>query len=67
MAIANRYAPRGGDALFPWTVRSHFRHRLEWPGLLAGRPLVRLRTAREVDAWLADFCARVDDDHQRVR
>jgi hypothetical protein len=43
----------GGDALFPWAVRSHFRHRAEWPRLQAGPPLVRLRSAREVEAWLA--------------
>jgi hypothetical protein len=42
----------GGDALFPWAVRSHFRHRSEWPRLLAGAPLVRLRSPREVEAWL---------------
>jgi adenylate kinase family enzyme len=47
----------GADALFPWTVRTHFRHRREWPQRLVGRPFVRLRSAREVKAWLSDFLA----------
>jgi hypothetical protein len=41
----------GGDALFPWAVRSHFRHRSEWERSLAGLPLVRLRSPGEVEAW----------------
>jgi hypothetical protein len=45
----------GGDALFTWAVRVHFRHRRDWPGKLAGRPMVRLRSVREVEAWLASF------------
>ena len=48
----------GAEALFPWAVRSHFRYRREWPRQLRGRPLVRLSTTREIDAWLSDFCAR---------
>ena len=48
----------GGDALFPWAVRSHFRHRLEWPRLHERRALVRLRSPREVDAWMAGVGAR---------
>jgi hypothetical protein len=47
----------GSDALFPWAVRTHFRHRRLWPQQLAGKTLVRLRSPREVDAWLADFCS----------
>jgi shikimate kinase len=47
----------GRDALFAWAVRSHFRARREWPALLAERPLVRLRTPQEVEAWFAEFCA----------
>jgi len=43
----------GGDALFTWAVRSHFRHRREWLSKHSGRPLVRLRSPREVAAWLA--------------
>jgi adenylate kinase family enzyme len=45
----------GEDALFAWAVRSHFRHRRGWPEYLAGRSIVRLRKAREVDAWLHEF------------
>lgn len=48
----------GSDALFPWAVRSHFRHRRVWPAQLAGRTFVRLRNAREVNAWLSNFCRR---------
>jgi Shikimate kinase len=43
----------GGDALFPWALRCHFRHRNEWPRLHAGRPLVRLHSVRDVQGWLA--------------
>jgi hypothetical protein len=48
----------GRDGLFPWAVCSHFRHRRVWIERLRGRPLVRLRTAGEVDAWFADFSTR---------
>jgi hypothetical protein len=51
----------GGDALFPWAVRSHFRYRREWPRLLTGLPLVRLRRSHEVTAWLAEASARPAD------
>jgi hypothetical protein len=47
----------GGDALFPWAVSSHFRYRREWPSLFAGRDVVRLRSAVEVQRWRADFLA----------
>ena len=43
----------GSKALFPWALRSHFRHRRQWPTSLAGRPLVRLRSDEEVREWLA--------------
>ena len=49
----------GIDALFPWAVRSHFRQRRSWPQQLAGRPLIRLRSPREVEAWLSEFLAVV--------
>ena len=45
----------GADGLFPWMVRSHFHHRRVWPGKLEGRPLVRLRTPREVEVWLSEL------------
>jgi len=48
----------GADALFPWAVRTHFRYRRRWPELFRGRPMLRLRTAREVDEWLRAFIAR---------
>jgi adenylate kinase family enzyme len=48
----------GSDALLPWAVRSHFHHRRVWPAQLAGRAFVRLRSARQVDAWLSDFYLR---------
>ena len=47
----------GREALFPWTVRSHFEHRRSWPRELSGRRLVRLRSAREVAEWLSSFNA----------
>lgn len=45
----------GTDALFPWAVRTHFHHRRTWPQQLTGRAFVRLRTAREVEAWISDL------------
>lgn len=47
----------GRDALFPWAVRSHFRHRRLWPRQLAGEKLVRLRSVSDVDAWFSGFCS----------
>jgi adenylate kinase family enzyme len=47
----------GVDALFPWAIRGHFRQRRLLPEQLAGRPFVRLRSARETDSWLAEFRA----------
>lgn len=44
----------GAEALFPWAVLSHFRHRRDWPRKLAGRELVRLRAVHEVEAWLRE-------------
>lgn len=48
----------GLDALFPWAVRSHFLHRRRWPELFRGRPVLRLRSAHEVEDWLRAFTAR---------
>jgi hypothetical protein len=52
-----RDALGGWDALFPWAVRSHFRHRRDWPAQLAGVPLARLRSAHAVERWFAAFSA----------
>ena len=46
----------GWDSLFAWTIRSHVRRKLRWPEGLVGRrqmEIVRLRTPREVERWLA--------------
>ena len=48
-----RTAVWGGDSLFVWAFRSHYRRRREWPGELTRYPVVRLRSPKEVDAWLA--------------
>lgn len=48
----------GGESLFGWAVRTHFRHRRLWPQKFEGRNYVRLRTVRDVDAWLSGFCAQ---------
>ena len=53
-----RHTVWGWDALFAWAVRTHFRQRRKWPELFAGRALVRLQCAAEVDTWLSDFCTR---------
>ncbi len=42
----------GRDALFPWTVRAHFRHRREYPELMRRYTVMRLRSPREVRAFL---------------
>ena len=36
-----------------FTVRNYRRRRHEWPERFEGRNVVRLRSPREVDAWLA--------------
>jgi shikimate kinase len=43
----------GGDALFPYALRSHFRRRREWPEAFSPTPVARLRTEAEVEAFLA--------------
>jgi adenylate kinase family enzyme len=42
----------GRESLFLWAIRSHFRRRREWPAALSQWNVVRLRTPREVDAFL---------------
>jgi adenylate kinase family enzyme len=42
----------GRESLFVWAIRSHFRRRRAWPSALSGRNVIRLRSAREVDAFL---------------
>jgi adenylate kinase family enzyme len=49
-----RNALWGRESLFACTIRSHVRHRRTWPPVFAGRPVVRLRSDREVEAWLAE-------------
>jgi shikimate kinase len=43
----------GREALFPFAFRMHFARRREFPVGLAGRPVVRLRSAEAVERWLA--------------
>lgn len=45
----------GPEALLPWAIRSHFRHRLQWPERFGDRQVVRLRSARELEAWISAF------------
>lgn len=47
----------GREALLPWTVSSHFRHRRAWPERFGGRSVARLRSPREVARWL-ERCER---------
>jgi adenylate kinase family enzyme len=45
----------GRESLFVWAIRSHRRHRREWPRRFASHPgLVRLRSPAEVRRWLAE-------------
>jgi adenylate kinase family enzyme len=52
----NRESARGAvvgrDALIPFALRSHFRRRREYPGLLTTYNVVRLRTRAEVAAFV---------------
>jgi len=44
----------GGKSLFAWAVRSHARHRRDWPARFAAHPrFVRLRTTADAESWLA--------------
>ena len=50
-----RLAVWGWNSLFPWTVRSFFRHRRDWPRRFAAHPgFVRLRSGRAVRRWLQE-------------
>ena len=43
------------DSLVSFAVKQHFKHRRVWPGAFDGHPnleVVRLRSPREVEAWL---------------
>ena len=42
----------GRESLFVWAFRSHFRRRRQWPDRLAGLPVVRLKTLRDVETFL---------------
>jgi adenylate kinase family enzyme len=42
----------GRESLFGYALQMHFRRRREWPERLAGYSVVRLRSVREVRAWL---------------
>ena len=43
----------GRDSLFWWMVKTHLRHKRQWPGRFAGDPrLVRLRSVEEARRWL---------------
>lgn len=50
-----RTALWGRESLFVWAFRSHFRAQRDWPVILAPYRVVRLRSPREVRAWLARF------------
>jgi hypothetical protein len=55
----NRETWRGAflsrDSLFLWMVKTHRRHRQEWPARFGGDPrLVRLRSARAARHWLTE-------------
>jgi ATPase family associated with various cellular activities (AAA) len=43
----------GQDSLFWWMVKTHFRHKRQWPKRFAGDPrVVRLRSVRAAKEWL---------------
>jgi hypothetical protein len=45
----------GWNSLFAYALRTHFSRRRQWPRELAGYPVVRLRTAKEVRRFLAEI------------
>ncbi len=47
----------GRDSLLAWTVRSHRRRRREWPARIERYNVVRLRSPREVQAFLDGVAA----------
>jgi adenylate kinase family enzyme len=48
-----RNALWGRDSLFAWMIRSHFRHRRDWPTRYGNDPrFVRLRSVTEMRRWL---------------
>jgi hypothetical protein len=49
-----RGAVWGRDSLFGWALTQQPRRRREYPERLAGRPVQRLRSPREIDRWLAN-------------
>jgi adenylate kinase family enzyme len=55
----------GREALFSWALRSHVRHRREWPRRFAGHPaFVRLRTRAQGRAWLDQLTSSPSSDDQ---
>ena len=42
----------GRNSIFPWLIRSHVRHRRQWPTRFDEKRLVRLRSQKEVARWL---------------
>jgi len=52
-----RGAVWGRDALIPYALRAHVRHRRSYPIRLAGYPVVRLRSQPEIDAFLSASAA----------
>jgi adenylate kinase family enzyme len=52
-----RTALVGRESLFVWAFRSHFTRRRTWPRELAGYPVLRLRSQRDVDRFLEEAAA----------
>ena len=60
-ASGNGKTTLGLESLFAWALRSHFHRRREWPQAFAHLRVVRLRTAAEVDTFLAGAGAHAID------
>jgi hypothetical protein len=53
----------GWESLFAWALRSHFRHRWNWPRRFGGDPrFVRLRSVPEARDWLQLAAERRGED-----
>lgn len=53
-----RNAVWGRESLFGYALRMHFDRRRRYPGQLAAYDVVRLRSPRQVDAWLSSVGPR---------
>jgi hypothetical protein len=58
-----RGAVFGRDSIFFWTIKTHFRHRREWPERFGADPrFVHLRSEAAAREWLEQITGCADQD-----